>query len=199
MYYKKGKPIMLTNQIATFKKVSLHQFIKDFKALNPNALNLTLDEITELYCNIKMPSRATSGSVGYDFYLPYDISLNIGEVITIPTGIRCQMVEGYSLDIYPKSGLGFKNFTTIANTVGIIDADYYDSQNEGHIIVKLINKGFDVSGDVYQREVSIYGSLERRKGQSFVQGIFHECFAATNDNENTEMTVRNGGFDSTNK
>lgn len=188
---------MLTNQIAKFSKVSEEQFINDCQKIFNGILNI--DKIKEYYNSIKIPSRATRGSVGYDFYLPFDISLTVGEFIVIPTGIRCEMMEGYSLDLYPKSGLGFKNFTTIANTIGIIDADYFYSDNEGHIMVKLINKGFDVVRDINAKDKSVYNVLERKQGESFVQGIFHECFAATNDNENSNMKVRNGGFDSTNR
>ena len=144
--------------------------------------------------NVKMPVRATKHSVGYDFYLPFRLTLRPGEVIMIPTGIRCKMEEGFSLDIYPKSGLGSKYYTTIANTIGIIDADYYGSDNEGHIMIKLINEGFNVATGPISKN---YPTLDRNVGESFVQGIFHECFGATNDNDNTTMKIRNGGFDST--
>ena len=188
---------MLTDQIATFSKVSLNQYLKACQELS-GAYDTDFDKCTEEYNKIKLPSRATSGSVGFDFYLPFDVVLNVGEFIIIPTGIRCEMKEGYSLDIYPKSGLGFKNFTTIANTVGIIDSDYFYSDNEGHIMVKLINKGFDVTRDRSNPTNNIMKTLNRKQGESFVQGIFHECFGATNDNDNTTMKIRNGGFDSTN-
>lgn len=177
---------MLTDKIATFRKVSKDKYIAECIKLRDISV---IVKAKEEYENIKIPSRATSGSVGYDFYLPFDIELRPGESIVIPTGICCEMQEGFSLDIYPKSGLGFKNFTTIANTIGIIDADYYYSSNSGHIMVKLINKGFDVKSD---------SVLIRKQGESFVQGIFHECFGATNDDPST-MKIRDGGFDSTNK
>jgi dUTP pyrophosphatase len=186
---------MLTDKIATFEKVTEDQFIKDSTLLRPG---ISINEIKEEYNNIKIPSRATSGSVGFDFYLPFDIDLRVGEAIVIPTGIRCKMEEGYSLDIYPKSGLGFKNFTTIANTIGIIDSDYYYSDNEGHIMVKLINKGFDVNFINFKSIEVMNLNLIRKQGESFVQGILHECFGATND-DLTKMIIRNGGFDSTNK
>ena len=177
---------MLNNQIATFEKVSFDQYVKD-----KMALGLPFhEEVCEEYKKIRIPSRATSGSGGYDFYLPFSIHLTPGEAIIIPTGIRCKIEEGYTLDLYPKSGLGFKFYTTIANTVGIIDADYYYSDNEGHILIKFIYKGFDIVPMPTE-------PLIRNQGESFVQGKFHECFAATNDNDNTTMKVRNGGFDST--
>lgn len=188
---------MLTDQIATFSKVSLEQYIEDCKAICGDHYPFDPVQCEENYKKIKLPSRATSGSVGFDFYLPHNLSLNMGEFIIIATGIRCQMKEGYSLDIYPKSGLGFKNFTTIANTVGIIDSDYFYSDNEGHILVKLINKGFHIIRDKLNPDEDVYRILNRKQGESFVQGILHECFGATNDNDNTEMKVRNGGFDST--
>lgn len=185
---------MLKDMIAKFEKVSFDQYVADRIKCGCRLCN---EIYKEEYEKIKIPSRATSGSVGYDFYLPYDISLNVGEFIVIPTGIRCKMIEGYSLDIYPKSGLGFKNFTTIANTIGIIDADYYCSDNEGHIMIKLINKGFDVIRDKNDTTADICKILNRKQGESFVQGIFHECFGALNDYDNPEMKIRNGGFDST--
>ena len=180
---------MLKDQIATFEYVSVAQYINARHEINNSCIDD--DELIREYKSIKIPSRATRGSVGFDFYLPFDIELDYAESIVIPTGIRCKIDEGFSLDIYPKSGLGFKHFTTIANTVGIIDSDYYYSDNEGHIIVKLINKGFNVSNGGR--------TLIRKQGESFVQGILHECFGATNDLDNREMKIRNGGFDSTNK
>jgi dUTP pyrophosphatase len=63
------------------------------------------------------------------------------------------------LKLYPRSGLGFKYKLHLNNTVGIIDSDYNDSDNEGHIFVKLVND----SGD----KILIVGS-----GESVVQGIF---------------------------
>ena len=165
---------MLTDKIATFRKVSIDQYIKDCTAIRPGVSDL---KFAEEYEAIKIPSRATSGSGGYDFYLPFDIDLIPGESIVIPTGICCEIEEGYTLDIYPKSGLGFKKFTTLANTIGIIDADYYQSSNGGHILVKIINKGFNVE---YEYRTSsnklMEDNLIRKQGESFVQGLFHECF-----------------------
>lgn len=192
---------MLTDKIATFEKVSKEQFIKDFvthvrkKKFDPCMMNDI--EMNDMYDRIKCPARATEGSVGYDFYLPFSLYLEPGETIVIPTGIRCNITYGYSLDIYPKSGLGFKNHTVLANTIGIIDADYYASDNEGHIMVKFINQGFNVTKNHNEGEFSVH-DFYRNCGESFVQGIFHECFGATNDVDQT-FAIRNGGFDSTNK
>ena len=80
-----------------------------------------------------LPRRATSGSAGYDFFAPFDLTVHPGETVTVPTGVRVWMEEGWVLKLYPRSGLGFKYRLQLNNTVGIIDSDYYYSDNEGHI------------------------------------------------------------------
>ena len=89
-----------------------------------------------MYEGIKLPVRATSGSAGYDFFAPFDFILAPSQTIKIPTGIRCEIDEGWVLKIYPRSGLGFKFRLQLNNTVGIIDSDYFYSDNEGHIFIK---------------------------------------------------------------
>ena len=74
-----------------------------------------------------------------DFFAPFDITLKPGETIKIPTGIRAQMEEEWVLKLYPRSGLGFKFRLQLNNTVGVIDSDYYYSDNEGHIYFQFIN------------------------------------------------------------
>ena len=100
-------------RIARFEKVSLTVFLESFKEDNAN----------EIYDTIKLPKRATIGSAGYDFYAPFDIQLQPGETIKIPTGIRVTMEPNFVLKLYPRSGLGFKYRLQLNNTVGIIDSD----------------------------------------------------------------------------
>ena len=160
-------------KIAEFKIVSKSQFENDVKAL--------IGEDIDCYDDIKMPVRATSGSAGYDFYSPISVTLNPGESIKIPTGIRCKIDDGYVLQIYPRSSLGFKYQMCLLNTVGIIDSDYYNADNEGHIIVGIINRG--------DKQLVI------NKGDRFVQGIFYKYYLADEQENNIE---RHGGFGSTN-
>ena len=133
------------------------------------------------YEDIVIPFRATTGSAGYDFTCPIDITIKPNEMVKIPTGIRCYIEEGYVLHIYPRSSLGFKYQIGLANTVGIIDADYYNALNEGHIIVALVNRG--------NKEVTI------NKGDRIVQGIFYKFYTAL---EEEVTTLRKGGFGSSN-
>ena len=164
-------------RIAKFEKVSLEQFAKDFD------INTGLFP-EEVYDGIKLPKRATKGSAGYDFYAPFDIVLKPGETIKIPTGIRSNMEEGWVLKIYPRSGLGFKYRLQLNNTVGIIDSDYYFSDNEGHIMIKITNDSNEGK------------TVEVKKGDGFAQGIFVE-YGITFDDDVSEE--RNGGFGSTTK
>lgn len=160
-------------EIAEFFKVSESQYNKDLKDL----LNIEDDS----YKDIKMPLRATKGSAGYDFYSPIAISLKPGQSAKIPTGIRCKIDNSYVLQIYPRSSLGFKYQMCLLNTVGIIDSDYYNADNEGHIIVGVINRG--------DKDLTI------NKGDRFVQGIFYKYYLAKEEENNNE---RHGGFGSTN-
>lgn len=164
-------------RVARFEKVSLEQFLQSFD-------NKNNEEISSIYNDIKLPLRATKGSAGYDFYAPFDISLKPGQTIKIPTGIRVNMLDNYVLKLYPRSGLGFKYRLQLNNTVGIIDSDYYYSDNEGHIFAKITNDSNE------GKEIFI------AKGTGFMQGIFVE-YGITYDDDATE--IRNGGFGSTTK
>ena len=166
-------------RIAKFHKVSEARFLEDWKENFPKASD---EEIREIYREIALPKRATAGSAGYDFYSPVDFSIAPGESIKIPTGIRVEMDQEWVLKCYPRSGLGFKYRLQLNNTVGIIDSDYFYSDNEGHMFAKLTNDG---------REGK---TVELAKGTGFMQGIFVEYGITVDDDASG---VRNGGFGST--
>lgn len=166
-------------KVAKFEKVSFEQFKKDWL---DTFTSYNEDQIKEIYDNIKLPKRATTGSAGYDFYTPIDIQLAPKKNIKIPTGIRVKIENGYFLGLFPRSSLGFKFRLQLDNTVGIIDADYYYSDNEGHMMLKLT---CDSNQD---KTVSV------KAGNGIAQGIFIP-FGITIDDDTTG--VRNGGFGST--
>ncbi len=168
-------------KIAKFEKVSIENFITSFKKLNGD---VPLSIIEKIYNEIKLPKRATTGSAGYDFFLPDAICLKNGQTIVIPTGIRVKIEPGWVLQIFPRSGLGFKYRLQLDNSVGIIDSDYYNSDNEGHIFVKL-------SCDAYEET-----SIVLKRGMAFVQGVFTP-FGITYDDDTVDE--RNGGLGSTDK
>ncbi len=159
-------------KIAKFEKVSLSQF----------KIGCTREDSEKIYESIRLPRRATTGSAGYDFYAPFEITLAPGETAKIPTGIRVRIAEGWLLSLYPRSGLGFKYRLQLDNTVGIIDSDYYCSDNEGHIFAKITNDSRDGK------------TLTIPAGTAFMQGVFTE-YGITEDDD--ADGIRNGGFGST--
>lgn len=135
----------------------------------------------EDYDDLKIPKRATSGSAGYDLYAPFDIELKPGEYNKFPLGIRWVADDVRTfLMIVPRSGLGFKYGVRLANSVGIVDSDYFCSNNEGNIWAKLTS----------EKPVII------KKGEAILQGIILKYETVNND---TSEEKRNGGFGSTDK
>ncbi|MEG1732626.1 MAG: deoxyuridine 5'-triphosphate nucleotidohydrolase [Longicatena sp.] len=166
-------------KIAKFHKVSHYQFERAWKDCFPKS---TISQIQNIYDDIKLPKRATSGSAGYDFFTPITFVLPPKESIKIPLGIRVEIAEGWVLQLHPRSSLGFKYRLQLDNTTGIIDSDYFASDNEGHIFVKLTND-------------SNHGkSVNVMVGEGILQGIFLP-YGITIDDEASEK--RNGGFGST--
>lgn len=199
-------------RIARFEKVSRERYIKDYimefgtqeelrdyvdylecmaggneaadvsSAVDHGGCPDIAEEAGAYYDAIQLPKRATAGSAGYDICTPMQVKLDPGKSIKIPTGIRVKMREDYCLFIMPRSGLGSKYRFQLNNTVGVIDSDYYYSDNEGHIFVPMIN-------DSRQGRV-----VELSAGSAFVQAIFAP-FGITIDDD--AAGTRNGGFGST--
>ena len=168
-------------KIAKFHKVSYEQF-ED--AWIDTFGDIAKEDLQIIYDGVKLPKRATAGSAGYDFYTPVSLIIEPGKTMKIPTGIRAEMEENWVLKCYPRSGLGFKFRLQLNNTVGIIDSDYFYSDNEGHIFAKVTN-------DTNENKL-----IELAEGTGFMQGIFVE-YGVTIDDDATE--TRNGGFGSTTK
>ena len=134
----------------------------------------------ETYDSIKLPKRATVNSAGYDFFAPISLKIAPNETVTVATGVRALMPDNWCLLIFPRSGLGFKYKLRLNNTVGVIDADYSDSDNEGHIFIRMTNESDKL--------------LEIAQGSAFAQGVFVQ-YLLTEDDDTTES--RNGGLGST--
>ena len=157
--------------INKFTKVSYDQYQKDGGG--------SLEE----YDNIKLPQRATSGSAGYDIYSPIDFDLQPNQTILIKTGIRIRLDNDKYLAIFPRSGQGFKFKIQLWNTCGIIDSDYFNSDNEGHIMIKLFNDSPEGK------------TMTIKAGTAIAQGIINRFYTTINDSPITDN--RNGGFGST--
>lgn len=168
-------------RVAKFEKVSYEQFLKDWLDTFGTCSET---RVKEIYDSIALPKRATTGSAGYDFFAPIKLTIEPGKTIKVPTGIRVKMLSDWVLSIYPRSSLGFKFRLQLNNTVGIIDSDYYNSSNEGHMFIKVTN-------DTNENK-----TVEVEAGQGFAQGIFTQ-YGVTYDDDCEG--VRDGGFGSTTK
>lgn len=168
-----------------FYKISIEEFSRNNKIDKWDIQGNKSEETfyaKSIYNNILLPKRATKNSAGYDMFSPIDFVLKPNESIKIPLGIRCEMDDNVFLMIVPRSGLGFKYKMQLYNTCGIIDSDYFNSDNEGHIFVKFKNEGFQ--------------DLQVKSGDGICQGIFLN-YLTTADDATTE--TRNGGLGSTSK
>ena len=130
---------------------------------------------------IILPTRSTRDSAGYDLYSPIDITIPGHSTAIIPMGIKAYIKSGWYLQIVPRSSIGIKRHMMLANSVGIIDADYVDNDdNEGMIFCAFHN---------------YYGApVDIKKGERIAQAIFVP-YGVTYDDDTTEL--RTGGIGST--
>lgn len=167
--------------MAEFIKVSFEQFMTDCHKLESSGSLWFAgeDEIRKVYDAIQLPRRATEGSAGYDFFIPFPASFISIQPVTIPTGIRVKLDPGTFLMCVPRSGLGFKYGMRLRNSVGIIDEDYFWADNEGHIAAKITTEE----------------PFKLDSGDRFMQGIIVKYGIVENDDP--IASKRTGGFGST--
>ena len=163
-----------------FEKVSFEQWVADC-----GVKGISDDELREWFDAIPLPRQATAGSAGMDFHMPFNLDFEAGSRMKIATGMRWVASEDEKdrvLLIVPRSGLGFKYGLRLPNTIGVIDADYCEADNEGHILVCFENPSNE--------------NVKLAAGQPFVQGIIvkYEVPEGAGSED-----VRTGGFGSTSK
>lgn len=130
---------------------------------------------------IKLPTRGSKNSAGYDFYSPVDAVIQPNEMVMIWTDVKASMYYDNALIIIPRSSMG-KHPIMISNTVGLIDSDYYGNEStDGNIGFRLFNLGTT--------------PYEIKAGDRIGQGVFIKYGTIKDDNTATE---RVGGFGSTN-
>ena len=131
---------------------------------------------------VVIPSRSTKGSAGYDFVSPVNIEISPKESFFVKTGIKAYMLMDECLFIYPRSSIGIKHGIMLKNTIGVVDSDYYNNEdNEGEIIVSLYN---------YSDKI-----FSLKKGERFCQGIFQKVLFS--ESETGQINSRKGGIGST--
>ena len=135
---------------------------------------------------INLPERKTKFSAGYDIEAAEDViipSFKKGMKPTIiKTGLKAYMQDNEYLMLVNRSSNPGKKGLIMANSVGIIDKDYYgNAENDGHIMFAFYN--------IKDEDIEI------KKGERIGQAIFTPYLLVDNDNANVERT---GGFGSTN-
>ena len=132
---------------------------------------------------INLPKRSTAYSAGYDFECAEDtvIPPTLNKPTLVPTGIKACMPTNEVLFLYNRSSNPLKRGLVLANSVGVIDSDYYGNpSNDGHIMFAFYNFS--------SKDILI------KKGEKLGQGIFQQYLLANNDNAEGE---RIGGYGST--
>ena len=145
--------------------------------------------------SVELPARSTKNSAGYDFSAIEDTvipsfykqlleKIISGEAVKptlVKTGVKSYMGEDEVVCIYNRSSNPFKKGLVLANSVGIIDSDYYGNpDNDGHIMFAFYN--------------FMAFSVTIKKGDKIGQGIFTKFLKADDDVTDSDRT---GGFGST--
>ena len=136
---------------------------------------------------IHLPVRKTAYSAGYDIEAAEDCVIppfkRGDKPYLVKTGLKAYMQEDEYLKLCNRSSNPGKKGLILANSIGVVDADYYGNpDNDGHIMFAFIN--------VKEEETII------KKGDCIGQAIFEKFLTTDNDIAEGERT---GGFGSTNK
>ena len=132
---------------------------------------------------IHLPERRTAGSAGYDIEAAEDVDIAPGALAFVPTGLKAYMKMDEVLQLHIRSSIALRNKLSLMNSVGVIDADYFNNEdNEGHIVVAFINHGTE--------------TVRFEKGMRIAQGIFVKYLTVDGDLAGRGRE-RQGGFGST--
>ena len=178
-----------------FEKISKEQWMKDMLK------NTSLKEsaIEAAYENIKLPTRGSKYSAGYDFYMPYDFTLGTAKRDIIMTGIRWVAETGYTTSddgsteielpprvmfLFARSSVAKECGFSLSNKVGVIDMDYWTADNEGHIMA-LVDRSTARTDYAF------------KVGDRIVQGVILPFY--TDKPDTIIQSARKGGFGSSGK
>lgn len=166
-----------------FKKVRYEAFEHDMMQYRP--INFMSGEAKKAYDSIKLPERKTKYSAGYDICTPIDIAIPSGQRRVIPTGIKAVFnedeMEAWHLQMYVRSSVGIKDGVVLTNSTGIIDSDYALGENDGDMMLALINTSEKL--------------VKYKAGDRICQAVFMLHGIASDDNASG---ARKGGIGSTN-
>ena len=139
-------------------------------------------EKVSTYSNINLPRRATKLSAAYDLYSAAEVTIEAGQMGQIPTGVKAYFQDDEVLYLYSRSSFPIKYGLILPNSVGVIDADYYNnSSNEGELFLLVYN--------ITNYPVTV------PQNERIAQAVFAKVLRSDDDLVNDE--IRKGGFGST--
>ena len=123
----------------------------------------------------RLPERSTKNSAGYDFFNINDVVCKSHQITMIPTGIKAKFPEDEMLLLFNRSSNPKKKGLVMANSVGVIDKDYYGNQdNDGHFMFSFFN--------IKEEDIQI------KKGEAIGQAIFQKYLTVDDDTAQGERT-----------
>ncbi len=141
------------------------------------------EKVSRIEGEIELPRRSTAKSAGYDFIVPEDTICKSHEITMVKSGVKAIFPDNETLLLFNRSSNPKKKGLIILNGVGVVDADYYNNEdNEGEIAGLFYN----------MRDEDIV----LKAGEKMMQGIFVEYGTTEDDAADGERT---GGFGSTGK
>jgi dUTP pyrophosphatase len=131
--------------------------------------------------SVQLPVRSDARSAGYDFHAPRDLTILPAQKLLVWTDVKAYMQDDEVLTLLPRSSMGIKKGLMLSNTMGVIDASYYENEsNDGNIGLSLLN----TTGK----------AINIKKGERIVQGVFSKFLITDADAPTSE--TRTGGIGS---
>lgn len=188
----------ISQQKIDFIKQLLGIFAKTMAETDGVSKRIVPVAIELCHADAKIPAYAKAGDAGMDVYAVEDVTINPGETVIVPTGIKCALPLGYEFEVRPRSGLSVKTPLRVANAPGTIDSGYRDEI--GVIITNIEPKIKDIDFAEDGTPAILYGqSYTITKGMRFAQLVLKEVPACAFYEVSKVAEIgfnRDGGFGS---
>ena len=188
----------ISQQKIDFIKQLLGIFAKTMAETDGVSKRIVPVAIELCHADAKIPAYAKAGDAGMDVYAVEDVTINPGETVIVPTGIKCALPLGYEFEVRPRSGLSVKTPLRVANAPGTIDSGYRDEI--GVIITNTEPKIKDIGFVEGNTPAILYGqSYTITKGMRFAQLVLKEVPACAFYEVSKVAEIgfnRDGGFGS---
>lgn len=188
----------ISQQKIDFIKQLLGIFAKTMAETDGVSKRIVPVAIELCHADAKIPAYAKAGDAGMDVYAVEDVTINPGETVIVPTGLKCALPLGYEFEVRPRSGLSVKTPLRVANAPGTIDSGYRDEI--GVIITNIDPKIKDIDFAEDGTPAILHGqSYTITKGMRFAQLVLKEVPACAFYEVSKVAEIgfnRDGGFGS---